>query len=69
MAAPKTPTPDASEGVAIPSRMIPMTAKINRSGGTTDFITIDTFWRAELPETSSLLMAGQNAGFTVMIIF
>ncbi len=45
MAAPETPPPAASEGVAMPARMVPITAKLNTSGGTMDLTTIHIFRR------------------------
>ena len=55
--APTAPTPAASVGVAIPDKMLPSTATINKIGGAICF-------KAVMAEVSSVCsMAGATSGF------
>ena len=60
--APPEPRPAASVGVAMPARMVPMTARISVRGGIRDFMVMDHFSAAVYVDASSLEMGGPREG-------
>jgi hypothetical protein len=67
-AAPAAPSPAASVGVAIPARMVPMTARISARGGIRDLSVMTHFWAADQLLASSLEIGGPELGLRLQRI-